>query len=197
MWARESGEPVVSEAAATADRVSLAFRAAPEWDWLASAAEMAADAGRASPLAPGPDALCWPGFPRVATRTPGTGPGSVRAARNFTGATLARWRIGERRDDIVTVVSELLTNALRYSAARSREWPSWPVRVGLVQPGPWVVCAVSDPSHLVPEPTSRGLLGESGRGLHVVASLCDEWGCTAPGPRGKAVWAMFMTSPSW
>ena len=38
---------------------------------------------------------------------------------------------------------------------------------------------------------------ESGRGLHVVSSLCDEWGCTPPGPRGKVVWAMFATGASW
>jgi hypothetical protein len=41
-----------------------------------------------------------------------------------------------------------------------------------------------------------GCFGESGRGLHVVASLCDEWGCTEPGPMGKVVWAMFATSDS-
>lgn len=165
----------------------------PDWHWLACAAEMATEAGRAWPLAPDLPGPGWPGYPKVATRTPGTGPGSVRAARNFTDATLERWRVGERHEDIVTVVSELLTNALRYAAPAPGEWPRWPVRLGLVQPGPWVMCAVCDPSPVIPAAANPGLLGESGRGLHVVAALCDEWGCTTPGPRGKVVWAMFMT----
>ena len=113
----------------------------------------------------------------------------------FTAATLERWGIGERSDDIVMVVSELLTNALRYSVpCPGSVWPRWPVRLGLLQPGPWVLCAISDPSDLLPEPREAGWCSESGRGLHVVASLCDEWGCTPPDHRGKVVWALFVTS---
>src|SRR5262249_47335590 len=82
-----------------------------------------------------------------------------------------------------------LTNALRYTAPTPRSMcPRWPVRLGLLQPGPWVLCAVSDPSDEVPVSRDAGWFGESGRGLHVVASLSDEWGCTDPGPRGKAAW---------
>jgi hypothetical protein len=96
------------------------------------------------------------------------------------------------------VVSELLTNALRYTVpCPGVVWPRWPVRLGLLQPGPWVLCAVSDPSDEIPVPKEPCWFGESGRGLHVVSSLCDEWGCTPPGPRGKVVWAMFTTNPSW
>ena len=104
----------------------------------------------------------------------------------------------ERSGDIVVVVSELLTNALRYTVpCPGAVWPRWPVRLGLLQPGPWVLCAVSDPSDEVPVAREPGWFGESGRGLHVVSSLCDEWGCTPPGPRGKVVWAMFATGASW
>jgi len=95
-------------------------------------------------------------------------------------------------------VSELLTNALRYTVpCPGAVWPRWPVRLGLLQPGPWVLCAVSDPSDEVPVAQEPDWFGESGRGLHVVSSLCDEWGCTPPEPRGKVVWAMFTTNPSW
>jgi hypothetical protein len=93
------------------------------------------------------------------------------------------------------VVSELLTNALH--SATGPAWPRWPVRLGLLQPGPWILCAVSDPSDEVPETRQPCWDDESGRGLHVVASLCDRWGCTAPGPRGKVVWATFATGPRW
>jgi len=171
----ESGESEVSEAAVTAAPAQIAGCPGPaeNWHWLTSAAEMA-------------------------TRTPGAGAESVRAARDFTGATLRRWGIGERGGDIVCVVSELLTNALRYTMpCPGSVWPRWPVRLGLLQPGPWVLCAISDPSDEVPVAKDPGWFGESGRGLHVVGSLCDEWGCTEPGPMGKVVWAMFATSQDW
>ena len=197
----ESGESEVSEAAVTAVPAGLARGAVPaaDWRWLASAAEMAAEVSGVWPLARHPAAHRWPGYPKVATRTPGAGAESVRVARDFTAATLRRWGVtGERSDDIVIVVSELLTNALRYTVpCPGAVWPRWPVRLGLLQPGPWVLCAVSDPSDEVPVAKEPCWFGESGRGLHVVSSLCNEWGCTAPGPRGKVVWAMFTTNPSW
>jgi Histidine kinase-like ATPase domain len=172
---------------------------AADWRWLASAAEMAAEVSGVWPLASHPGAQRWPGYPKVATRTPGAGAESVRVARDFTAATLRRWCVdGERSDDIVVVVSELLTNALRYTVpCPGTVWPRWPVRLGLLQPGPWVLCAISDPSDEVPVPREPSWSDESGRGLHVVESLCDEWGCTAPTARGKVVWATFATSPQW
>ena len=162
--------------------------------WLAPAVQMAAVASGNWPLPAEPGAAGWACFPRTATRTPIPDARSVRAGRDFAVATLHRWGAAERCEDIAVVVSELLTNALRYAPpGRGAAWPRWPVRVGLLQPGPWVLCAVSDPSDEVPVPREPCWLGESGRGLHVVASLCDGWGCTPPGPRGKVVWAMFAT----
>ena len=163
-----------------------------------SAAEMAAEVSGIWPFVRPPEALRSRGYPRVATRTPGAGADSVRVARDFTAATLQRWGVADRREDIVVVVSELLTNALRYTVpCPGAVWPRWPVRLGLLQPGPWVLCAISDPSDEVPAPKEPCWSDESGRGLHVVESLCDEWGCTAPTARGKVVWATFATSPQW
>jgi len=199
----ESGEPEVSEAAITADPASLAGSVSPagaaaNWRWLMSAAEMAADVSGIMPFARAPEALRSRGYPRVATRTPGAGADSVRVARDFTAATLQRWGVADRREDIVVVVSELLTNALRYTVpCPGAVWPRWPVRLGLLQPGPWVLCAISDPSDEVPEPREPNWCDETGRGLHVVESLCDDWGCTTPCTRGKVVWATFATSPRW
>jgi hypothetical protein len=159
---------------------------------------MAAEVSGVWPFVRTPEPLRWQGYPRVATRTPGAGADAVRAAREFTAATLRRWDVTGRREDIVTVVSELLTNALRCApAGPGMAWPRWPVRLGLLQPGPWVLCAVCDPSDEVPEPREPCWFDETGRGLHVVGSLCDEWGCTAPGPQGKVVWATFATGPGW
>ena len=81
----------VSEAAVTAVPAGLACETAPaDWYWLASAAEMAAAVSGVWPLASHPGAQRWPGYPKVATRTPGAGAESVRVARDFTAATLRR-----------------------------------------------------------------------------------------------------------
>lgn len=172
----------------------------PGWHWLTSAAEMAAAVSRGwagqavhDPVTPGCVRL-----PRVATRTPGVGAESVRAARAFTVATLDRWGVTERSEDIVLVVSELMTNALRHAVPQaSRSGPHRPLRLGLLQPGACVLCAVADPSDQVPAPRDPGQLDETGRGLYVIASLSDDWGCTMPGPLGKVVWATFLTGPAW
>jgi anti-sigma regulatory factor (Ser/Thr protein kinase) len=147
------------------------------WPWLTSLA------GLTAPARP-------PGFPRIATRTPGTDLAAVRAARAFTRATLQRWELADRCDDITLVVSELLTNALEHAAPRPG---GWPVRIGLLQsrPGAAVLCAVADPSAAPPVPVPPGHLAESGRGLHVIEEISDSWGYTTARRRGKVVWATF------
>jgi hypothetical protein len=141
----------------------------------------------------------WSRVPRVATRTPSLTPHSIAAARTFTLRTLSRWGAEDCADDVAAVMSELLTNALRHampapdgaSAAASVS----PIRLGLLHPGPCVLCAVADPSNLLPVPRQPDWLAESGRGLQVVASLSHRWGyCPAPQQRGKVVWATLLTS---
>jgi anti-sigma regulatory factor (Ser/Thr protein kinase) len=147
------------------------------WPWLTSLAGLSAPARQ-------------PRFPRIATRLPDPDLAAVRAARAFTRATLERWELAERRDDITLVVSELLTNALEHAQPRSG---GWPVRIGLLQsrPGVAVLCAVADASPAPPVPVPPGHLAESGRGLHVVEELSDSWGYTTVPRRGKVVWATF------
>ena len=54
---------------------------------------------------------------------------------------------------------------------------------------------MADPSDELPVPREAGWLDESGRGLHVIASLSDQWGsCMARGRPGKVVWATFTTT---
>ncbi len=166
------------------------------WHWLTSAVEMAALASGNWPLAPDQVSQRWTRFPRIATRTPGVDARSVRAARDFTIATLQRWGVAERRDDIVTVVSELLTNAVCHALPGPGDTqPRRPIRLGLLQPGPCVLCAVADPSERAPVATEPGHLAETGRGLHVIGALSDQWGYTTPSDMGKVVWAMFSARP--
>jgi hypothetical protein len=182
----------------TAHPLPLAASAATGagWRWLAPAVEMAAVASGNWPLAPDPAPPGWTCFPRIATRTPGADARSVRTAREFTVATVRRWGAAERCDDIATVVSELLTNALRHAVPASGGTPPrQPIRLGLLQPGPCVLCAVADPAGMIPVLNQPGYLAETGRGIQVIGALSDQWGYTTPADTGKTVWALFSATP--
>jgi anti-sigma regulatory factor (Ser/Thr protein kinase) len=166
--------------------------------WLMLAAEMVGLASSAGRPSPDPAPVGWGGLPRIATYTSGGGAGSVRAARDFTVATLRRWSAADRSYDIAIVVSELLTNALRHARPGSGDGRALrSIRLGLLQLDPGVLCAVADPSTAAPVLRPPGSLGETGRGLHLVCALSDRWGYTSSGT-GKVVWAMFtarLTEP--
>jgi anti-sigma regulatory factor (Ser/Thr protein kinase) len=164
------------------------------------AAEMAGLAGGGWPPSPDPAATGRTCRPPIATLTLDADAGSVRAARDFTVAILRRWGMAERSPDIAIVVSELMTNALRYALPASGDTrPRRPIRLGLLQPGPCVLCAVADPGKAAPALRTPGSLAETGRGLHIICALSDQWGCTTPNDAGKVVWALFrprLTPPS-
>ena len=181
------------------DRVPAVRPAGPpgpaDGHWLMLAAEMAGLASGNTWSSPdpgpaGPAGRAW--RPRIATRALGEDAGSVRVARNFTVATLHRWDTAERSQDIATVVSELLTNALRHALSGARVTRSRrPIQLGLLQLGRCVLCAVADPGSTAPAPRAPGSLAETGRGLHIICALSDQWGCTTPSEAGKVVWATF------
>jgi anti-sigma regulatory factor (Ser/Thr protein kinase) len=98
--------------------------------------------------------------------------------------------MAERSEDIAIVISELLTNALRHALPEPGH--TWPIRLGLLQPGPCLLCAVTDPSRAAPIPQAPPeLLPETGRGLHIICALSDRWGYTTLSDTGKVVWAAF------
>lgn len=186
------------------------------WHWLTSAVEMAALASGNCPLVPEPGATGWTCSSRIARRTPAAEASSVCAARGFTVATLRHWGVPDRCEDVAVVVSELLTNALRHAAPRAEGtqahaegtqpraegiWPRsagarprWPIRLGLLQCGPFVLCAVADPSESAPAQAKPGELAETGRGLEVIGALSDSWGYITASDMGKIVWATFSTA---
>src|SRR5450631_3982208 len=181
------------------------------WHWLTSAVEMAALASGNCPLAPEPGATGWTCSSRIARRTPAADASSVCAARGFAVATLRHWGAADRCEDIAVVVSELLTNALRHAVPRAvgtqpraegtqprsaGTRPRWPIRLGLLQCGPCVLCAVADPSESAPAQAKPGELAETGRGLEVIGALSDSWGYITASDMGKIVWATFSTEAS-
>jgi Histidine kinase-like ATPase domain len=180
------------------------------WSWITSAARPVPRPGLSGST---------PGFPRTATwpvaRDCGLRP--VAAVRAAARATLQRWEVADRGDDIVLVLSELLANALLHALPGPGRWD---VTAGLLQPGrdARVLCAVTDPGPDLPRPLARpgrsassrschgpdGVTGpvpgwprprpdspdrESGRGLRVIAELSQMWGYV-PAPAGKIGWAL-------
>ncbi|MEU0832866.1 ATP-binding protein [Streptomyces sp. NPDC005969] len=134
---------------------------------------------------------------------------AVGGARQFTKATLARWELSNRFDDVALVVSELVTNALRHALPDDvlGDPQEAPVKLHLMHWSSRLVCAVRDPSQASPVASEAADSAESGRGLFLVESFSDGWGwhpSPALGPenpaagsqalRGKVVWALFRLS---
>ncbi|MBL1095210.1 ATP-binding protein [Streptomyces coffeae] len=129
---------------------------------------------------------------------------AVRGARQFTGSTLRQWGLPELFDEVALVVSELVTNALRYglpsgaagglTGGRGDGESDPQVRLHLMHCPTRLVCAVRDLSEKGPVAGEADWAEESGRGLHLVESFTDGWGWhPLAGPlRGKVVWALFQ-----
>jgi hypothetical protein len=118
---------------------------------------------------------------------------AASAARYFASSTLCQWNLGALVDSAALIVSELVSNAMRYGlggfSLRSPSAPHSPVWLGLLLQETTVLCAVSDPSPDIPVVKEPDYFAESGRGLHIIDSLSSAWGWTSPDRAGKTVWA--------
>ncbi|MFG2957429.1 SpoIIE family protein phosphatase [Streptomyces sp. NPDC048291] len=102
-------------------------------------------------------------------------------ARALASPLLRRWHLGEQaRDGALLVVSELVTNAVRFGTG--------PVTVRLVRAGNRLTCEVGDTGNGRPRLRRGDPLDDGGRGLHVVHKLTTRWGVRWT-DTGKAVWA--------
>ncbi|WP_323446904.1 ATP-binding protein [Streptomyces yaizuensis] len=112
-------------------------------------------------------------------------PDAVRIARHAVRDTLRDWGLEPVVGDVtVLLVSELVTNSLRYASGPIG------VRMARIEPGdgmPSLLVEVSDP--LPDPPTERAATpdDEGGRGLQLVAGTARRWG-TRRGRTGKTVW---------
>ncbi|MEV0096096.1 ATP-binding protein [Streptomyces sp. NPDC050738] len=108
-------------------------------------------------------------------------PGAVRVARHAVRDALRGWGLFPAFGDVaVLLVSELVTNALRYA--------SGPIGVRLVRLDHGVLLVeVSDPLPDPPRERTSGPDDEGGRGLQLVACSAQRWG-TRKGRTGKTVW---------
>ncbi|WP_093799255.1 ATP-binding protein [Streptomyces sp. Wb2n-11] len=116
-------------------------------------------------------------------------PGAVRTARHAVRDALRAWDLPDTVGDVtVLLVSELVTNSLRYA--------SGPIGVRLLRPAadghppgtrPVLVVEVSDPLPDPPLERAAAPDDEGGRGLQLVACSARRWG-TRRGRTGKTVW---------
>ncbi|MFI6348700.1 SpoIIE family protein phosphatase [Streptomyces sp. NPDC050560] len=105
-------------------------------------------------------------------------PSSVGVAREEATRQLERWDLEHLTLPTELIVSELVTNAVRYAGG--------PVGVRLIR-GPVLICEVSDPSNTQPRLVRATDTDEGGRGLYIVAQCASRWG-SRYGQRGKTIW---------
>lgn len=116
---------------------------------------------------------------------------SVKIARDVTRNTLNKWGLSHIGDDAALVVSELVTNAVRYGVLSDTATEDLPITLMLLRLTPHVLLAVADPSDREPIPKELDFVSENGRGLYIVETYSRQWGWDRLENGGKAVWALF------
>ncbi len=105
-------------------------------------------------------------------------PRAAGAARRHVRDQLASWRLEELTMTTELVVSELVANVVRHARG--------PYRLRLLRSRS-LVCEVFDASLTTPRPRRAAWTDEGGRGLQLIAALCDRWG-TRSVTTGKVIW---------
>ncbi|MGV9810991.1 SpoIIE family protein phosphatase [Streptomyces cellulosae] len=119
------------------------------------------------------------GAGQVAARDVAKDPGEVAVVRKWALDLLSAWGLDDISFVTELVVSELVTNAIRYGEP--------PIRVRLIRDRT-LICEVTDSSSTSPHLRRAHAFDEGGRGLLLVAQLTQRWGCRqADG--GKTIWA--------
>lgn len=115
---------------------------------------------------------------RVAEWDVPSDPSAVARVRAAVVATLTDWGLDEEAFTTELILSELVTNAIRYAAG--------PIRVRIIRDRA-LICEVSDHSSTSPHLRQASNTDEGGRGLFLVAQFADRWG-TRYTPQGKVIW---------
>ncbi|GAA2620402.1 hypothetical protein GCM10010425_13340 [Streptomyces spororaveus] len=116
---------------------------------------------------------------RIATWELAADPALVSEVRAASVSQLNRWGLEESAFATELLLSELVTNAVRYGTA--------PIRVRLIHDRN-LICEVHDASSSAPRMRQSATTDEGGRGLFLVAQLAQSWG-TRYTTGGKVIWA--------
>ncbi|MFI1112081.1 MULTISPECIES: SpoIIE family protein phosphatase [Streptomyces] len=105
-------------------------------------------------------------------------PSEVRQLRAAVVAKLGEWGLDEEAVTTELILSELVTNAIRYAEG--------PIQVRLIRDRE-LICEVSDHSSTSPHLRQAATTDEGGRGLFLVAQFAERWG-TRYTATGKVIW---------
>ncbi|MFD7946958.1 SpoIIE family protein phosphatase [Streptomyces sp. NPDC059744] len=119
------------------------------------------------------------GDSQVATWDVDADPSEVARVRAGASEQLTTWGLEELDFTTELVVSELVTNAIRYGRP--------PIQLRLIHDRT-LMCEVADAGNTTPHLRRARIFDEGGRGLFLVAQLAEHWG-TRHARRGKTVWA--------
>ncbi|WP_430523574.1 SpoIIE family protein phosphatase [Streptomyces qinglanensis] len=103
---------------------------------------------------------------------------TARQARRLARRALARWGLEELSDSVELLVSEIVTNAVRYAER--------PITLRLLRTDV-LRCEVGDDVPQLPRLRQARATDEGGRGLYLVNRLARRWGATRLST-GKVVW---------
>jgi serine phosphatase RsbU (regulator of sigma subunit)/PAS domain-containing protein/anti-sigma regulatory factor (Ser/Thr protein kinase) len=106
-------------------------------------------------------------------------PAAVAGVRAAATAQLDAWGLEELGFSMELVLSELVTNAVRYGCE--------PIHLRLIHDRT-LICEVADGSSTSPHLRYAATTDEGGRGLFLVSHLTERWG-TRYTPQGKVIWA--------
>ncbi|PIB12344.1 histidine kinase [Streptomyces sp. HG99] len=106
-------------------------------------------------------------------------PAAVSRMRFAVSGKLKEWGLSELVFCMELVLSELITNAIRYG--------SDPIHVRLIRDRT-LICEVADGSSTSPHLRYAATTDEGGRGLFLVSQMTERWG-TRYTPQGKVIWA--------
>jgi anti-sigma regulatory factor (Ser/Thr protein kinase) len=106
-------------------------------------------------------------------------PSAVSRIRAAVSEKLAEWGLTEEAFTTELILSELVTNAIRYSIG--------PIHVRLIRDRN-LICEVYDHSSTSPHLRQAAITDEGGRGLFLVAQFAERWG-TRYTANGKVIWA--------
>jgi anti-sigma regulatory factor (Ser/Thr protein kinase) len=106
-------------------------------------------------------------------------PAAVSRVRSECAEQLTTWGLEDLTFSTELILSELITNAIRYGAE--------PIHVRMLRDRS-LVCEVSDSSSTSPHLRYAASTDEGGRGLFLVAQLAERWG-TRYTPGGKVIWS--------
>jgi anti-sigma regulatory factor (Ser/Thr protein kinase) len=115
-------------------------------------------------------------------------PGSVTQARHFAMAAIGSVP-SDVAEAVAVMVSELASNSVRHAESQFTvrvDRDAKKIRVAVADTGP------GEPALQSPRPQDH-----SGRGLHIVGALADEWGVVPlQDGRGKVVWFTMRVTPA-